>query len=68
MRQLNLMRGVIGYRIPSFQGKDQLLRLIVKAAASMGLCTPGNTVITLKADSDLGVDNSTIMEIMEVEE
>jgi hypothetical protein len=62
------MRGVIGYRIPSFQGTDQLLRIIVKAATSMGLCNAGHTVIALKASKDDAHDHSTIMEIMEIEE
>lgn len=37
VRQLNLVRGVIGYKIPSFDGVDQLMKIIVKAARSMNL-------------------------------
>lgn len=38
VRQLNMSRGVIGYKIPSFQGTDNLLQLVIKTAKDMGLC------------------------------
>jgi len=37
VRQMSLMRGVIGYRVPSFQEIDRILKNLVKAAQSMGL-------------------------------
>lgn len=42
IRQLNLSRGVIGYKIPSFQGTDSLLQLVIKTAKEMGLCKQGD--------------------------
>ena len=38
VRQLNCSRGVIGYKIPSFQGTENLLQLVIKTAKDMGLC------------------------------
>lgn len=67
VRQMGLVRGVIGYRIPSFQGIDNLLKTIIKAAKSMGLCEEGHTVITLRAQKAEGQDHSNIMEICEIE-
>lgn len=67
VRQLNLSRGVIGYRIPSFKGKESLLKIIIKAAEGMGLWTKGHTVIILRASQDKNKDISTIMEIQEIE-
>jgi pyruvate kinase len=67
VRQMGLLRGVIGYRIPSFEGVDTLLKTIIKAAKSMGLCTKGQTVITLRSNIETGQDRSSIMEICEIE-
>lgn len=67
VRQMGLVRGVIGYRIPSFQGIDNLLKTIIKAAKSMSLCEEGHTVITLRAQKAEGQDHSNIMEICEIE-
>ena len=47
IRQLNLSRGVIGYKIPSFQGTDNLLQLVIKAAKEKGLCQVGHKVVTI---------------------
>jgi len=35
---MNMSRGVIGFKIPSFQGTDGLLQLVIKTAKDMGLC------------------------------
>lgn len=64
---MNLMRGVIGYKVPSFQGVEEILKIIIKAARSMNLCSSGNTVITLRSKSEEGQDHSNIMEIFEIE-
>lgn len=66
VRQLNLIRGVFGYKIPSFQNATQLLKIVIKAAKSMGLWKTGNTAITLRAVEGEGHDDSTLMEMLEV--
>ena len=37
VRQMNLSRGARGFKVPSFQGTDSLLQVIMKAAKDMGL-------------------------------
>jgi pyruvate kinase len=81
VRQMNLMRGVIGYKVPSFQGAKSWMMTIIKAAKSMNLWKEGNTVITLRANKEeakrYNIKNSRIsedellysnmMEIIEIE-
>ncbi|CAI2367740.1 unnamed protein product [Moneuplotes crassus] len=67
VRQINLMRGCIGYRVPSFQGIDKILQNLIKAAKSMGYCSSGNVVIALRANSDHNQAQSNMMEIFEIE-
>lgn len=38
VKQLNTSRGVIGFKIPSYQGTDNLIQLVIKTAKDMGLC------------------------------
>jgi len=38
IKQLNCTRSVFGYKIPSYQGTDNLLHLVIKTAKEMGLC------------------------------
>ena len=63
VRQLNLLRGVLGYRIPSLQGFDELVLIVIKAAKSMGLWKVGDKVISVKANLE-GQD----LRILDVEE
>ena len=37
VRQMNLSRGARGFKVPSFQGVDSLLQVVMKAAKDMGL-------------------------------
>lgn len=37
VRQMNLSRGARGFKVPSFQGTDSLLQVVMKAAKDMGL-------------------------------
>ena len=67
VKQMNMSRGVIGYKIPSFQGTDNLLQLVIKTAKDMKLCKQGNKVVTLHgADEDMP-DESNIMKILDIE-
>ena len=67
VRQMSLMRGVIGYRVPSFQGVDRILKNLIKAAKSMGLWHSGHTVLTLRANKETRQDQSNIMEIFTID-
>lgn len=67
VRQLNTSRGVIGYKIPSFQGTDNLLQLVIKTAKDMGLCKQGNKVVTIHGSNEETPDESNILKILDIE-
>merc|ERR1712195_176944 len=67
IRQLNCTRGVIGYKMPSFQGTDQLLQLVIKTARDMGLCSSGHKVVTIHGTKEETPDESNIMKILDIE-
>jgi pyruvate kinase len=67
IRQLNTSRGVIGYKMPSFQGTDSLLQLVIKTARDMGLCKSGNKVVTIHGTKEDTPDESNILKILDIE-
>ena len=67
IRQLNCVRGVIGYKIPSFQGTDNLIHLVIKQAKEMGLCKQGHKVVTIHGTAEETPDESNIMKIIDIE-
>jgi len=67
VKQLNTSRGVIGYKIPSFQGTDNLIQLVIKTAKEMGLCKPGNKVVTIHGSQEETPDESNILKILDIE-
>lgn len=67
VRQLNTSRGVHGYKIPSFQGTDNLLQLVIKTAKDMGLCKAGNKVVTIHGQDEEKPEESSIIKILEIE-
>lgn len=67
IRQLNLSRGVIAFKIPSYQGTDNLLALTVQQAKERGLCKPGRKVISLHGTDEETPDESSILKIIDVE-
>ena len=67
VRQMNLSRGARGFKVPSFQGTDSLLQVVIKAAKDMGLCKSGNKAITIHGTHEEGPDESNVMEILDIE-
>lgn len=67
VRQMNLSRGVIGYKIPSFEDTDNLLQLVIKTAKEMNLCKQGHKVITIHGTAEETPDESNIMKILDIE-
>lgn len=67
IKQLNTSRGVVGFKIPSFQGTDNLIQLVIKAAKDMGLCKQGNKVVTIHGSQEETPDESNIMKILDIE-
>lgn len=67
IRQLNYTRGVIAFKVPSYQGTDNLLALTVQQAKERGLCKPGRKVISLHGTDEETPDESSILKIIDVE-
>ena len=67
VRQMNLSRGVIGFKIPSFQGTENLIQLIIQAAKGLGLCKAGNKTITIHGTAEESPDESNIMKIINID-
>ena len=67
VRQMNLSRGVKGWKVPSFQGTDHLLQVVIKAAKDLGLCESGHKAITIHGTQEESPDESNVMEIMDIE-
>lgn len=67
IRQLQVSRGIIGYKIPSYQGTDNLIQLVVKQAKEMHLCKAGNKVVTIHGTNEETPDESSIMKIVDIE-
>ena len=63
---MNMTRGVIGYLIPSYQGSDNLIKVVINAARSMGLCETGRKVIAIKGQNEESPDESNIMEVIDI--
>lgn len=53
--------------MPSFQGTDQLLQLVIKTARDMGLCASGHKVVTIHGTKEETPDESNIMKILDIE-
>ena len=67
IRQLNCSRGLIGFKIPSYQGTDNLLALTVQQAKERNLCKPGRKVISIHGTDEETPDESSVMKILDVE-
>lgn len=48
VKQMNMTRGVVGYLIPSYQGSDNLIKVVINGAKFMGLCETGHKVIAVR--------------------
>ena len=67
IKQLNVARGVIGYKIPSYQGVDSLLNATVQQAKEKNLCKPGRKVLTIHGTDEETPDESSVLKILDVE-
>lgn len=67
VRQMNLSRGAKGFKVPSFQGTDKLLQVVIKAAKDLGLCKTGHKAITIHGTQEESPDESNVMEIIDIE-
>ena len=67
IRNLQTTRGVWGYKIPSYQGTDNLISQVVKVAKENGMAKPGHKVVCIHGHNEDTPDESDIMKIVDVE-
>lgn len=66
IRALQLVWGVTGYKIPSYQGTENLLRLVIDQAKAMKLVQSGHKAVCIHSSSEETPDESNIMKIIEI--
>jgi len=67
IKQLNITRGTIGFKIPSFQGTDNLLLTIIRVAKERKLCNVGNKVVCIHGLNEEQPEESNILKILDIE-
>ena len=66
VRQMNMMRGCIGFKIPTFQGTDNVIQFVIQEARNMGLCK-GTQVAVIHGTNEDSPDESNIFKILDIE-
>lgn len=69
VRQANLTRGIIGYKIPSFlqRQSDKLISLVLKVAKEQGLCLPGSKVLIFFTENEGKKNESVNFKLVDIE-
>jgi len=65
--QMNVVRGVIGYKVPTFQDVDNVIQFIISEAKNMGLTKTGSKVVVIHGTNEETPDESNIMKILDIE-
>jgi len=65
VRQMNTMRGVIGFKIPTFQGTDNVIQSVIVEAKNMKLCKSGSKIAVIHGTNEDTPDESNIMKILD---
>lgn len=66
VRQMNAYRGVIGLKLATLQGVDNIIHSVIKEAKTMKLCKTGNKVAVIHGTNEETPDESNIMKILDV--
>lgn len=66
IRQLNITRGVITLKIPSFLGTDNLINDAMKYACEAGYCKTGDNIVCLLGQNEESPEAVNIMKIQTV--
>jgi pyruvate kinase len=66
IRGLQIVWGITGYKIPSYQGTEQLLQLVIQQAKKMRLADKGHKAVCIHSASEETPDESNIMKIIEI--
>jgi len=66
VRQMSASRGVVGFKIPTFQGVDNVITAVVDAAKEQGLVSAGGRVAVVHGQNEETPDESNIFKVIEV--
>lgn len=66
VRNTNLIRSAVGYYIPTFSGRENLLKRSIMIFREQKLCKSGDKVIAVYGTHDMHPEQSNIMNIVEV--
>ena len=61
------MRGVVGFKIPTFQGTDNVIQFVISEAKNMNMCKTGSKVAVIHGTNEETPDESNIMKILTIE-
>lgn len=67
IRQLNCARGVIGFKIPTYNGSENVMQLAIATAKEKMLCKPGRKVICIHGTDEETPDEQSVLKIVDVE-
>ena len=67
VRQMNTMRGCIGFKIPTFQGTDNVIQFVIQEARKMGLTKNTSQVAVIHGTNEDSPDESNIFKILDIE-
>lgn len=68
VRQMNTVRGCIGFKIPTFQGTENVIQFVISEARKMGLTNGGNQVAVIHGTNEDTPDESNIFKILDISE
>ena len=64
---MSAMRGVVGFKIPTFQGTDNVIQFVMSEAKNMNMVKAGNKVAVIHGTNEETHDESNIMKILTIE-
>jgi pyruvate kinase len=68
INQMNVIRGVITLKVPSYEGTDNLLMYAIGVAKDRRLVKSGDPVIAIHGNSETEVNRANILKILAVDE
>lgn len=70
VRQSNMVRGVIGYKVPQYlkQMGDKLISLVLKVAKELAYCYPGNKVMIFTIENEGASNEQVNFKMIEIDE
>ena len=66
IRNLQNVWGIQGYKIPSYQGTENLLQLVIQQAKKLKLVTTGHKAVCIHSASEETPDESNILKMIDI--